>query len=97
MNSLLKYLPLLDVTELQKHGSMSIQKEGEVTRFIEAGLAATPKDKETGQNASDSHPRTGLMKDMRIMGERRNNNPNFQRILNFLLQNETQLPIAKRK
>lgn len=49
MNSLLKYLPLLDVTELQKRGSISIQKEGQVTRFIEASLAAAPKDKERSE------------------------------------------------
>lgn len=49
MNSLLKYLPLLDVTELQKRGSISMQKEGQVTRFIEASLAAAPKDKERSE------------------------------------------------
>lgn len=70
-NSLLKYLPVPDVTKLQKHGSIFIQKEGEVTHFIEANLAATPKDKETGQNTSGLHSRTRLRKDMRIMRERR--------------------------
>lgn len=42
-----------------------------MTHFIEASLAATPKDKETGQNTSGSHPRTRLKKDMKVMGERR--------------------------
>lgn len=46
MNSLPNYIPVPDVTELQKHGSIFIPKEGEVMHFIEASLAATPKDKQ---------------------------------------------------
>lgn len=70
MNSLLKYLPVPGVTKVQKYGSIFIPKEGEVTHFIEAHLAASPKDKGTGQNTSGVHPGTRL-KDMRIKGERR--------------------------